>query len=234
MRRILWPTIAAAIAFAILIGLGTWQVQRLQWKEDLLATIDARIDAEPVDLAAAERAFAAGNGDYLRVTVSGTYAHADERHIYQIEQGRPGWHVLTPLVLADGRRLIVNRGYVPLDRKDPASRPETRVAGPVVITGLVRGPQRVGPFAPENAPDKNEWFWRDVPGLAASLPDGGTVLPFVIDAEAGGDPGDLPIDGTTIVDLPNNHLGYLLTWYGLAVTLVLVYIPFVRRRIRAD
>ena len=227
-RGVVWPTALALAAFLVLIGLGTWQLQRLAWKEALIETIAARTTAAPLSVADAEAAVAAGDALYLRATATGTYDHAYERHLYQIGPDGPGWHVYTPLVLADGRELWVNRGYVPLDREDPATRPDSLVAGVVDITGLVRLPETKGLFQPASDPDANQWYWRDLAGMSAGT--GREPLPFFLDAETGGDPGDVPLDGTTIDDLPNRHFGYMLTWYGIALTLVLVYVPFIRHR----
>ena len=231
LRAVFWPTFFAIPAFLVLIGLGTWQMQRLHWKEGLLAQIAERTVAAPVSLADAMARIEAGDDvEYLRVRAEGTYDHAHERTLFQTHDGQPGWHVYTPLITADGLVLMVNRGFVSLDAKDPAARPESLVSGPVTVTGLVRKPGTKGLFSPDNNPAKNEWYWHDLAAMTAGL--GHDVYPFLLDAEAGGDPGDVPIDGTTIVNLPNKHFGYALTWYGLAGTLVLVYVPFVLSRLK--
>lgn len=226
---IFWPTAFAAAAFVVLVGLGTWQVQRMNWKADLIEQVEAGVAAAPVSVADAEKLFAEGHAEYRRVAATGTFDHGAERHLYQVGKAGPGWHVFTPLVLADGRALWINRGYVPLAKKAAATRPDSLVEGEVTVTGYLREPERQGWFVPDNAPDKNEWFWRDLAAMAA-----GTAyppLPFFIEAEEGGDPGEIPADGVTILDLPNRHFGYVLTWYGLAGTLLLVYVPFIRRRL---
>ncbi|TIU37138.1 MAG: SURF1 family protein, partial [Mesorhizobium sp.] len=111
------------VLFAILIGLGTWQVQRLHWKEDLLATIDKRTHSAPLPLADVEQQFAASHDvDYTPVTVTGTFLHQGERHFFSTWQGDSGFNVYTPLQLEGGRFVLVNRGFVPYDLKDPARR----------------------------------------------------------------------------------------------------------------
>ncbi|MEM6665879.1 MAG: SURF1 family protein [Pseudomonadota bacterium] len=235
-RNVLWPIIAAVIAFAILMGLGTWQLQRLAWKEGLLSLIEARISATPLSVFQVE---GLANADedirYTRVTVSGQYDHDREQHLFQTSDGGPGWHVYTPLTLEGGRVVLVNRGFVPLDLKAQASRPESLVEGLITVTGLARVQGRDGWFTPENDQDANEWYWRDIPALYAAA-YGNQLLenpfPFIIDAETGGDPGDVPDDGATIIDISNRHFGYALTWYGLAGTLILVAVPFIVRRFR--
>ncbi|MEM6615293.1 MAG: SURF1 family protein [Pseudomonadota bacterium] len=245
MRRLIIPAIAAIIAFAILMGLGTWQMQRLAWKEALIAKIDARIVAEPVDINTALMRFNAGEDiEYTRITVAGTYDHAKELHVFQVGDAGPGWHIYTPLELESGATVIVNRGYVPLARKEAESRADSQPEGRVQIAGLLRGQSEKGLFGNDNDPMANEWYWRDVVGMAqamgldeppiaqAEMPTVPFTYPFVIDAEAGGDPGDIPEDGTTIIELSNRHFGYALTWYGLGGTLVLVAGPFLWRRWR--
>lgn len=223
-RRRLLALICGVVAFAILIGLGTWQVQRLQWKEALLATIDQRIHSRPLPLAEVEDRFAkTGDVDYWPVTVTGSFLHGGERHFFATNEGQSGFYVYTPLQLADGRFLLVNRGFVPYDDKEPATRPEGQVSGEVTVTGLARNPLSEKPsfMVPDNDPAKNIFYWkdRDVMAATAGLPSGTQLVPFFIDADDTPNPGGLPVGGVTIVDLPNSHLQYVITWYGLAAAL---------------
>lgn len=213
------------VAFVLLIGLGTWQMERLAWKEGLIATIDRRMNAAPMSLADVEKQFSAiGDVDYVPVTLSGTFLHQGERHFFTTWDGNTGYSVYTPLKLADGRFIFVNRGFVPYELKDPAKRAQGEVPGDVTITGLARNPLPGKPsmMVPDNDVAKNIFYWKDRDAMAATagLPAGAAVLPFFVDAGKSPNPGGLPIGGTTIVDLPNNHLQYALTWYGLAATLV--------------
>lgn len=223
-----WIFIAAGtIALFILLALGTWQVQRLQWKEGLIATIEDRIAAEPQPLSEIEQVFAeTGEVDYLPVRMQGTFRHDGERHVLSTWQGASGWNVYAPLELADGRFVFVNRGFVPFDRKDRATREEGLVSGAVTVTGLARDapPEKPSFIVPDNEPEKNSFFWKDLKAMIASsgLPAQAEVLPFFIDADDISVPGGLPVGGVTIVDLPNNHLQYAVTWYGLAAALVAV------------
>ncbi len=217
--------IVLACAFFILMALGTWQVYRLQWKEGLLADIDARTKAQPVTLAEMERRFAEGAGvEYWPVEVTGTFHHAGERHFFSTWKGQSGFNVYTPLMLDDGRVIIVNRGFVPYDRKDAATRADGQVAGPVEIAGLARDPLREKPsfMVPENEPGKNVFYWKDIAAMSATanLPRGIEIVPFFVDAGGAPNPGGLPVGGVTLIDLPNNHLQYAVTWYGLAAALV--------------
>lgn len=223
-----------AVAFLILIALGTWQVQRLQWKEALLHTIETRMHSAPLPLAEAEKQFAAsGDVDYVPVTVTGAFLHQGERHFFTTWQGESGFNIFTPLLLDDGRYVLVNRGFVPYDLKDPAKRPRSQPAGKVTVTGLARNPLAGKPswILPDNDLAKNIFYWKDRDAMAASagLPAGAGLVPIFIDADATPNPGGLPVGGVTIVDLPNNHLQYAVTWYGLALALLGVLLVWLRR-----
>lgn len=232
-----WILFATAlVALAILVSLGNWQVRRLAWKENLLATIDARIHADPVPLGTALEKMAAGEDiEYMPVEVSGTFIPGTEQHVLSTWQGASGWNVYQPLRLSDGAVLFVNRGFVPYDRKDPSTRPESLPRGEQAITGLARLPLDTKPgfLVPDNDPVRNQYYWKDIAAMthAAGL-DGDTVLPLFVDAVSYDDPTRLPIGGVTNIDLPNNHLQYAITWYGLAVALVGVVGVFLFRRYR--
>lgn len=216
--------VAGLVVFAILIALGTWQVQRLHWKEGLIATIEARSMGPALPLADVEQMFAdTGTVDYQHMTVRGTLFHAGERHFFATHEGQSGFYVYTPLILEDGRALLVNRGFVPYDLKDARKRQAGQVAGIVTVTGLARDPLAAKPssLVPENDPAKNMFYWkdRDVMAATAGLPAATAIVPFFLDADATPNPGGLPMGGVTIIDLPNNHLQYAGTWYGLALAL---------------
>lgn len=217
--------VGSVVALVLLLVLGTWQVQRLYWKEELLATIDARINSAPRPLAEIETLLAqTGDVDYWPASAQGTFVHDGERHFFATYQGASGYYVNTPLQLADGRYLFVNRGFVPFDRKDPSQRAEGQIDGEVTVNGLSRNRLDEKPSAilPDNQPEENIFFWKDIDGMAASagLPDDAQVLPFFLDADATPNPGGLPVGGVTMIDMPNNHLQYAITWYGLALALV--------------
>jgi surfeit locus 1 family protein len=228
---------ASLAALAVLLALGTWQVQRLQWKEALIATIDSRIHSAPVPL---DDALAAGaplaDLEYTPVTLEGTFVHAAERHFFATWKGASGFFVYTPLLRADGGHVFVNRGFVPYDRKDPATRPESLVEGQVAVTGLLRAPLTEKPSAilPDNDPAGNMFYWKDLEAMEASsgLPADAAVMGVFVDADATPNAGWLPIGGVTIVDLPNNHLQYAVTWYGLAAALAAVLGAWLWRNLR--
>lgn len=231
----IWLALAFGLAaFFVLIGLGTWQMQRLHWKEALLATIDQRIHSSPLPLAEIERKFAAtGDVDYWPVTVTGSFLHEGERHFFATHEGQSGFYIYTPLRLADGRFILINRGFVPYDRKAPETRQEGQVAGTVTLTGLARNPlsQKPSSLIPDNEPEKNIFYWkdRDVMAASAGLPVGASLAPFFVDADNAPNPGGLPVGGVTLIELPNSHLQYAVTWYGLAAALAGVLGVFVWR-----
>ena len=224
----LWQILKALILLAvlvILVGLGSWQVQRLHWKEGLLADIAARKDAPAVPLSAIE-AMAASGGDieYRVVTATGHYLNNKERDFLATYGEQPGFHIYTPLQLDDGRYVFVNRGFVPSDAKEPEKRKQGQLTGEQTVTGLARAKLAEQPSGmPDNDLAKNIFFWRDLDAMASSvgLPKD-KVLPFFIDADKTPNPEGLPVGGVTIIDLPNSHLQYAVTWYGLAVALVAI------------
>ncbi|MGH6815424.1 MAG: SURF1 family protein [Hyphomicrobiaceae bacterium] len=234
---LVWPTLATLVGFAVLMGLGTWQMQRKSWKDGLIARIAARVHAAPVSISAALAEWRRTRDvEYLRVRVHGRFRHDEERRLYAIARRSPGWHVLTPLETGDGV-LFVNRGFVPLALEDAARRLQGQPGGEVEIVGFVHVPAPApGWFAPPNDRVRNRWYWLDLNGLAATLaePERRTgVLPFVVAAEARPEnPGGWPKGGTTRLDLPNDHLQYALTWYGLGLALTAVYGAFVLSRLR--
>lgn len=218
--------IAVLIALAILISLGTWQVERLYWKEGLLADIAARRNAAPVQLADIEQMLSSGTDiEYRPVTVTGRYVNNKERHFLATWRGEAGFYVYTPLELADGRYLFVNRGFVPYENKEPEMRMQGQLTGEQSVTGLARNrlPGKPSWVVPDNDIAKNIFYWKDIGAMASSDGfDASKVVPFFIDADSTPNPKGFPIGGVTEIDLPNNHLEYAFTWYGLAAVLVVV------------
>ncbi|HEY1247047.1 MAG TPA: SURF1 family protein [Hyphomicrobiaceae bacterium] len=236
--RLIWPTLMALAGLAVLIALGTWQMQRKRWKEDLIGRIAARVHADAVSLPLEAGAAAKDDLEYLHVTARGRFHHDKERYLYAPTAGNPGWHVYTPLELPSHRVVWVNRGWVPESRKAPETRRQGQIQGEVEVRGLVRGQSKPGLFTARNEPSHNVWYWPDLPAMTASAFAGGPLaadpLPLVVEADARPEPpGGLPRGGVTRLELPNRHLEYALTWYGLAAALAGVYLSFGVSRLRA-
>ena len=229
--------VSTLVALAVLVSLGNWQMRRLAWKEDLLATIDARIHAVPIPLADALARLRAGDDiEYLPVSVDGTFIAGTEQHVLSTWKGVSGWNVYQPMETADGV-VFVNRGFVPYDRKDPATRPEVTVGKKQALAGLARMtlPEKPGFLVPDNAPDKNQYYWKDLTAMIAAADlQGSSVMPLFIDAGPYDDPAALPVGGVTNIALPNNHLQYAVTWYGLALALAGVAGAFLWRRFKGS
>lgn len=239
-KKSIWPVIVMALpALAILLALGTWQVQRLAWKEGLLADIDARINSAPVGISTISERFENDQPiDYVPVTVTGTFDHKGEAHFLATHKSASGFYIYAPLTIADGKTVFVNRGFVPYDLKETDARPQTLIDGPTTITGLSRArlDERPSSLVPDNDVAKNVFYWKDLSAMTAKAGlDQAQVLPFFIDAGLPSQTysmGDWPVQGVTIINLPNNHLQYAITWYGLALALIGVVGFFIAQRVR--
>jgi surfeit locus 1 family protein len=228
-------TAITACILALLVGLGVWQLQRLQWKEGLIARIEARSTAPPITLKKAVSVARQGNDiEYSRVGVEGRFHYDKERYLYALADGTAGWDVITPLETADGDIVLVDRGFVPDALRDPSSRKLGQLEEVVSVTGLLRSPEMQGIFTPDNESAHNRWFWRDLSGMARSMfPDGTTeVAPFFLAAERSNVPGGWPEGGQTRIELPNDHLQYALTWFALALCIVVLYAVYLRNWFR--
>lgn len=224
-RPLPWRVLTGAlflVAMGLLLALGTWQVQRLAWKEALLERIETGLSQPPASVAEIERLVNAGEPvEYRPMRATGSFLHELERHFFATHQGQSGFYVYTPLRLEDGRALFVNRGFVPYDRKDARNRPDGQVGGTVTVTGLAREELKQKPswIVPDNEPSNNIFYWKDRAAMAESAGLEAGVLPFFLDADDSPNPGGVPVGGVTIINLPNNHLQYAITWYGLALAL---------------
>jgi len=223
----------ALLAFIVLIGLGTWQVERKAWKEALIASLTERLAAPPQapPAPATWPSLDPADAEYRRVKFTAQFDHAAEALIYgaasafRPDVSGPGYWVFTPARLTDGSLVMVNRGFVPEDRKDAKSRTDGQVSAPVEITGALRWPDARHWFTPADDPAHNLWFSRD-PQAIATAKGLGAVAPFFVEMEAPVPPGGLPSPGKIVVNLPDNHLQYAITWYGLAAALVGVFAVF--------
>ena len=204
----------ALLAFVLLLGLGTWQLERRIWKLDLIAHVDARVHAVPV----AAPAHQGGDDEYRRVTATGRFLNDKETLVQAVSELGAGYWVLTPLQTARGVTILINRGFVPMDRRAPAERRAGEIAGPVTVTGLMRLSEPKGGFLRANDSAHDRWFSRDVAAIGAARGLGG-LADYFIDADATPNPGGLPVGGLTVIAFPNNHLVYAITWFGMALML---------------
>ena len=228
-RPQLWPTVFALPIVLLCLGLGSWQIQRLFWKEGLIASRATAVAAPPVF--ASSIAGTAPAMEFHHVSDIGVFLHDKEIFVGATsEAGRNGYQVLTPLREPDGRIVFVNRGFIPAELKERAKRIAGEPAAPVHIEGLLRLPPDGRPnwFLPDNRPDMNYWFWVDLPAMAAA-DNLDRVAPFYIDADATPNPGGWPRGGVTRLALPNDHLQYAITWFSLAVAMIVIYVLFHRR-----
>lgn len=233
--KLIVSAIVLVAVFSTLIVLGTWQMNRLEWKENLLANIQARSSSVPIPIDDVIKAYASGQDfEYQQVKVFGTFDHSKERHFFATHNGFSGYYVYTPLSF-DGGIVFINRGFVPFDYKDQATRQQGQVEGQVEIIGLARAmlDQKPSSIVPDNEPDANKFFWKDLSVMAQSsglIFEDPNLMKFFIDANDAPNQGGFPQGGVTIIDLPNSHLQYAFTWYGLAGTLLCIVAIFLFRR----
>jgi surfeit locus 1 family protein len=208
-------TVFLLLLVAVFAGLGSWQVQRLFWKRDLIARVEARIHADAVPVP--RGGIDAADDEYRRVTATGLFEHGKSVLVQAVTERGAGFWLLTPLHLADSTTVLVNRGFLPADRSTPEARLAGELAaGPVTVTGLLRIPEPGGAFLRSNDPANDRWFSRDVGAIAAAK---GlvNVAPYFVDADATPNTGGLPVGGLTVVTFRNSHLVYAVTWFALAI-----------------
>lgn len=216
----------------IFLSLGTWQVQRLFWKLDLIERVDARVNAPPVSapVEAEWPGLDPAEQEYRHITASGQLLNDRETLVQAVTERGAGFWVVTPLVRGDGTTILINRGFVPPDRRDPASRRQAQPMGEVTVTGLLRLSEPDGAFLRSNDPAGNRWYSRDVAAIAETK---GLfrVAPFFIDADKTANPGGYPVGGLTIVRFRNSHLAYIFTWYALAAMTIAITVVLKRRKL---
>jgi surfeit locus 1 family protein len=228
LRPLLWPTLFSVPVLALCLSLSVWQLERREWKLDILERIAVNQAAAPISLDDLVKGNPLAH-EYGRVKIAGTFLHDKEFHLAaRSMKNMVGMQIVTPIRTDDGRIVLFDRGWVPSEKKDPAARAAGQIAGRVELTGVVRRAQVQRQFAPDNAPDKNVWFHVDVPlmrSMAGGAPDP-RLDAFFLEADATPNPGGLPIGGQTHLDIPNDHLQYAITWFGIALALIGVYLAF--------
>lgn len=237
-RTLAVPAMLTFLGTGILSGLGVWQLERLAWKRDLIARVEARTARAPFKLPprANWAMLRLDILEYRPVTLTGRFLHLDEMHLFaHLAQprgkfgGKGAW-VITPFETADGV-VLINRGFVP-DHLVPKSRRQTGlVTGPQSLTGLIRRGELQTAFMPDNAPRTNQWYYRDIAAMARHIGRTDTA-PFMIDLVKPRPPGGLPQPGETRLSFKNDHLNYALTWFALALTLLGIFAAFAWRTAR--
>jgi len=223
-RPTLWPTVFTIPCVLIMIGLSIWQVERLQWKEGLIADRQARITAAPIDLPPAGSDL--GAAEYRRVRLTGQFQNDHEMYLAARSMNSSvGYHIVTPFVMDNGGTVLVDRGWVPETKKLPDARPQGQLAGAVTMDGVVRLSQRQSFLQPDNEPDKNVWFFLDLPAMVAKA-GLSARSDIYVEAAASDIPGTYPLGGQTRINLPNDHLQYAITWALLAAALIVIYVLY--------
>jgi surfeit locus 1 family protein len=197
-------------------GLGTWQLQRRVWKLDLIARVEARIHAppRPLPLQAEWPRINPGAHEYRRVRAEGVFLHQRETLVQAVTTQGAGYWVMTPFRTTAGM-FLVNRGFVPPERRDPSTRRAGQEPGTAIVTGLLRMSEPGGGFLRDNDPAQGRWYSRDVREIARARGIG-AAAPFFVDADATANPGGYPVGGLTVVSFRNPHLIYAATWFSLA------------------
>nr|WP_246500633.1 SURF1 family protein [Azospirillum rugosum] len=201
-----------------LTALGVWQLERRVWKLALIDRVEERVHAAPVPAPspATWPAVSTEGDEYRRVQARGTFLNDRETLVQAVTNLGGGFWVLTPFRTTEGFTVLVNRGFVPPDKRDPASRAEGQTAGETTVTGLLRMTEPKGGFLRSNDPAGDRWYSRDVAAIAAARGLSDTA-PYFIDADGTPNPGGFPVGGLTVISFPNNHLQYALTWFALAI-----------------
>jgi surfeit locus 1 family protein len=224
------PTLFTIPAVIVLLFLGSWQVQRLQWKNNLLATINEKLAIPMLDFPSKVENFS--DVEYRKVRVKGEFLHDKEVYLFvgaKEFKGKLGYDILTPLKRADGSVVLVDRGWVPYENRLPETRPETLTKGEVEVEGMVHKGETQKRFTPANEVDKNLWFWIDIPAIEKYT--GTDLQNMYIRALKKDESNMLPIAGDAVIRQRNDHLQYAITWYALAFILVVIYgIYHVKRR----
>jgi len=234
-HRLLWPTLITAAGVALLLTLGSWQVERLRWKEALISARNTALAAQPSALPAQLTDIV--DLEFRRVVVRGRFLHAKELYVLnRTHKSVVGVHVITPLqrrAIDGGGVVLINRGWVPHDRQKASTRPDGQVSGDVKITGIVRlGVTARGKFTPANDAARGHWYAPAPLAMAQAVKVDAPDL--IVEAGGAANRGGLPIGGQTLTTLVNNHLSYALTWFGLALALIVVYLVYVFRRPRSS
>lgn len=229
-RSLLVPAVLTVCACAILIALGVWQIQRKAWKEALIANLTQRVSAPPVALPPPQQwgSLRQTADEYRRVAFPAEFLSEQEALVYtagsafRTDVSGQGYWVFTPARVSGGGLVMVNRGFIPGADRPKEGGAARRISGLVNIVGVMRWPETPDSLSPKADIEHNVWFVRDHLSIAAAK-GLGPVAPFYVEQESPMPPGGLPRPGRLTVSLSNDHLGYALTWFGLAGALLIVF-----------
>jgi surfeit locus 1 family protein len=241
--RLLLPGMVVVAGFVVLVALGGWQLERKAWKDNLIATLAQRMAEPPSSLPLSGQWQALSPADeFRRFILRGAFAPGREARVFSGSAGLredvkgPGYFVFAPLRLPDGSTMVVNRGYVDNRNPDASLAPIALPLGAIEIVAALRWPERPGLFVSAYTERQDLWFVRDHRAMAERY-GWGEVAPFYVEMESPAPTGGVPRPGALTVKLSSNHLGYALTWFGLAAVLVVMFGSWVlsrRRDLRLD
>ena len=215
-------------AFIFLLVLGFWQLQRMQWKTDLIEIRKENYANEVVTLSSALSSIETHS--WKKVFVNGRYDHNKEIFLWSIREGMPGWQVLTPLIPKERTdlRLLIDRGWIPKELKDSSLRAEGQINDQVTVSGYIRNDlDYQGPFTPVNDIHDNTWYFVDYPEIESLYNI--ELVRSVLIADSTPNPGGWPLGDSELPKLNNNHLNYAITWFCLALAAIFIWILVVRR-----
>lgn len=237
-RALLWPAVATALAFVLLLNLGFWQLRRLGEKEALIARVETRAHLAPQDFPPSDDRLLPNDYDFRRIRMRGHYLPGQDAFIFMRPpdgQGRePGFMVVTPFAVSAGSLVLVERGFVPASKvEDVAGR--VPPAGEVVVTGLMRAPQSRNVFTPADDPAKRIWFTRDPARIASALGlEKAAPFTLALQEPSSAGPNGFPALAPATPEFVNNHLSYAFTWFSLAGALLVVFGIFARERLKPE
>lgn len=228
-RLKLIPTLFTIPAILIMIGLGTWQLDRMKWKEDLIALLDDRTSASPINLP--DHPLNQADHEFMPVFLQGQFDHTQEFILQnRTYEKKAGMHVLTPFVLADGKgAVLVDRGWVPFAAPGQEHRLNNQPEGFLLLNGIIRFSPGQTAFIPENSAGKNQWYYIDLNAIDKLTEVNITTDYYVMAVHTGAD-GDYPVGGQWKIALPNSHLEYAITWYSLALILLVIFCVYHRKK----
>ena len=226
-KPVFWPTVFFVFSFVILVSLGTWQVKRLIWKNDLINFYLKQSTNNIINLH--KENFVSEEIEYRKVRLTGKFLNKMEVHITgKTYEGNAGFHVITPFLMQNGNYVLVNRGWVSENYKEAKSRSFSLINEETSVIGIIRYPQKKGYFVPENEPDNGFWFTIKPTEIKKHLKiDKETfIIKFYVDALRQEKKINLPIGIKEKINIRNQHLSYAITWYSLAIVLMIIYLSY--------